>query len=57
MVHSSHRKVSLGKEGTPTPAMLAALTWNWYFLFSFRSDTWEPIINQMRTRPPVIRND
>ena len=40
MVHSSHRKVSLGSDGMPTPAMLAALTWNWYFLFSFRSDTW-----------------
>lgn len=46
MVHSSHRKVSLGREGTPTPAMLAALTWNWYFLFSFRSVTLEPIIKR-----------
>ncbi|TNN65812.1 hypothetical protein EYF80_023964 [Liparis tanakae] len=35
-----HRKVSLASEGMPTPAMLAARTWNWYFLFSFRSHTW-----------------
>ena len=40
MVHSSHVNVSLAKEGMPTPAMLAARTWNWYFMFSFRSDTW-----------------
>lgn len=39
MVHSSHRKVSLGSDGMPTPAMLAARTWNWYFMFSFSSDT------------------
>lgn len=40
MVHSSQTNVPLGREGMPTPAMLAARTWNWYFLFSFKSDTW-----------------
>lgn len=55
MVHSSHRKVSLGRDGMPTPAMLAALTWNWYFLFSFRSDTWEPITRRIVSTNAVLR--
>lgn len=54
MVHSSHRKVLLGSDGMPTPAMLAARTWNWYFLFSFRSDTWKQ--RHKDTRPLHIQH-
>lgn len=39
IVHSSHLNVSLGRDGMPTPAMLAARTWNWYSMFSFSSET------------------
>lgn len=45
MVHSSHLKGLLGLEGVPTPARLAAATWNWYTMFSFRS--WICRINKM----------